>query len=68
MLKSELIKQLNEISEQDFEVCVFDWVKNEKAGEVSSQGIYPKFDVELIENDAEEKVISHFIALTFSKK
>lgn len=59
MIKSELIKKLNEI-EGDFEVCIFDWRKNlyHADTEPQSNGIHSKFTVELEKEDVSEQFIS----------
>jgi len=70
MKKSELIKKLNEFSEEDYDVCIFDYSKNmnEADSEPISTGIYQQFEVSLEYNDAENKTSERFIGLVFENE
>lgn len=61
----KVIDLINDLKKhpEDMEVCVFDWMKNFKyANEYqNSDGVYPKFEVELLED-----VETSFIALSFT--
>ncbi|MGL5257825.1 MAG: hypothetical protein ACRC76_12415 [Proteocatella sp.] len=65
MKKSEFIKMLDDISHEDYHIAIFDWKKNIHNGEDGTVGVHVKFEVELLDNDAEEKEQDKFIALTF---
>lgn len=64
MKNSELIKKLQSLPD-DLEVTIFDWKQNVHKGEDGTIGVHVKFEVELLDNDAEEKKQDKFIALTF---
>jgi len=69
MRKSELINALNAISEEDFEVCIFDWRQNiYKYDGENAEGIYSDFKVELENNDSEFRKHDKFISLAFKNE
>lgn len=70
MKKSELIEKLNAISEEDFEVALFDERRNLHNADSgpSGVGVHADFKVELYDNVDEDDAVNtpQFIALSFT--
>lgn len=66
MKKSELIERLHTIP-GDPEVCLMDFKKNinSDSGDGSGEGIYPKFDVEMVTTEDVTDDSEPFLAISF---
>jgi len=67
MLKSELIKKLNEVSDEDYQVCLLNFNKHLNNSDLgaTAEGIYPDYEIELQNDDSDDISSKKFISLTF---
>lgn len=66
MKNSELIEKLQQLP-PEHEVCIFDWRLNinQDTGDGSGAGIYPKFEIEFIDESQVTKNSMPYVALSF---